>query len=101
MITNAPTHALVTDSPMSAQDAPDHGFVDRFFGWFQQSLCALHGHDSILQYERNRIFLRCTSCGHESPGWEMTGKAAATLHPVDVRPALAPRGRLAVARKIA
>lgn len=39
----------------------------------RQFLCGLHGHDALLQYEPGRLFLRCTSCGHETPGWR-TGK---------------------------
>ena len=38
----------------------------------RQMFCGLHGHDNLLQFERDRMFLRCVSCGHESPGWEMT-----------------------------
>jgi len=34
-------------------------------------LCGLHGHDNLLQFEPDRIFLKCVSCGHESPGWEL------------------------------
>jgi hypothetical protein len=37
----------------------------------RQMLCGLHGHDSLLQFERDRMFLRCVSCGHETPGWEL------------------------------
>ena len=35
----------------------------------QRLLCALHGHDNLLQFEQHRLFLKCVSCGHESPGW--------------------------------
>jgi hypothetical protein len=64
-------------------------------------LCSLHGHDAILQYERNRIFLRCTSCGYETPGWDVT-RTPALLHPApEARPTLAAPPDLAVARKIA
>src|SRR6266540_6430952 len=34
-------------------------------------VCALHGHDTLLQFEQGRLFLRCVSCGHETPGWEL------------------------------
>ena len=37
----------------------------------QQFLCGLQGHDELRQFERNRLCLKCTSCGHESPGWEL------------------------------
>jgi hypothetical protein len=35
-----------------------------------QLLCGLHGHDQVLRFANRRIRLLCTSCGHESPGWE-------------------------------
>jgi hypothetical protein len=34
------------------------------------ALCALHGHDLLLHFERGRrVCLRCANCGHETPGW--------------------------------
>lgn len=34
------------------------------------ALCAVHGHDRQLHFERGRrICLRCANCGHETPGW--------------------------------
>jgi hypothetical protein len=38
------------------------------------AVCGLTGHDPILQVDRERLFLRCTSCGHESPGWTTSGR---------------------------
>ena len=40
--------------------------VNEFVG---QWLCAMRGHDSVLHFEGNRVMMRCTSCGHDSPGW--------------------------------
>jgi len=34
-----------------------------------QWVCGLRGHDEMLSFDSGRLFLRCTSCGHESPGW--------------------------------
>jgi hypothetical protein len=48
----------------------------------RQCYCGLHGHDSLLQFDKNRISLRCVSCGHESPGWTLA----------DARPKLAFHG---------
>jgi hypothetical protein len=39
--------------------------------WIRQTVCGMHGHDSLLQFEQERMFLRCVSCGHETPGWEL------------------------------
>ena len=52
-----------------ASHTEDHrvGVIDRM----RQLWCGLHGHDSLLQFEQERMFLRCVSCGHETPGWEL------------------------------
>ena len=34
-------------------------------------LCGLSGHDRLLHFDQGRMFLRCASCGHETPGWEV------------------------------
>jgi hypothetical protein len=103
MITNAPI-PLFAESTLADVNGRSHGLVAWFLGWVQQSLCALHGHDAILQYERNRMFLRCTSCGHETPGWEVSANSTMARHrPLEpARPSsLATPRDLAVARRIA
>ena len=42
--------------------------------YVRQRLCALHGHDQLLQLESDRMFLRCTSCGFETRGWQVGEK---------------------------
>lgn len=74
------------------------GVVGWLLGRLQTTLCAMHGHDAILQYERNRIFLRCTSCGHETPGWEVAHNSS--RYPVPETRTTLPTD-LAVARKVA
>jgi len=37
----------------------------------RQFLCGLHGHDSLLHFEEGRMSLLCSSCGHETPGWDV------------------------------
>jgi hypothetical protein len=36
------------------------------------ALCGLQGHDPLLKTEEARLFLRCSACGYESPGWTET-----------------------------
>ena len=36
-----------------------------------QIVCGIHGHDNLIQFEQYRMFLKCASCGHESPGWRL------------------------------
>ena len=37
----------------------------------RQMICGLHGHDALLHFEQGRISLQCTSCGYETPGWDL------------------------------
>ena len=38
------------------------------------AVCGLQGHDPLLQVEAKRMFLRCTTCGYETPGWTTEGR---------------------------
>jgi len=51
----------------------------------RQFLCGLHGHDVLPQFDPNRMYLRCVSCGHESPGWALDGPTPAPIRPKVVR----------------
>ena len=57
----------LTTSPYMAHA---RGLWARALDGLQTTMCGLHGHDPLLQFERGRIFLRCCSCGYQSPGWE-------------------------------
>src|SRR5579864_6061254 len=43
----------------------------RLMDWIRQVICGLHGHDAMLQFEHDRMCLRCVSCGHQTSGWEL------------------------------
>ena len=45
--------------------------VAGMFDRVRQMYCGLHGHDSLLSFEHDRMFLKCTTCGHETPGWDL------------------------------
>jgi hypothetical protein len=32
-------------------------------------ICAIWGHEEYVHFEKNRMYLQCIECGHESPGW--------------------------------
>jgi hypothetical protein len=71
---------MVTDYPQqlsSAADTPAHtaaSLVERAVGRLNQMFCGFRGHDSVLHFEGNKVMMRCTSCGHDSPGWEISGR---------------------------
>lgn len=50
--------------------------------WVRQTVCGLHGHDALLHVEHDRMYLECSSCGYQTPGWH-----------IDVRLKTAPTAR--------
>lgn len=85
MVTNFPHPIAHNEAIASAVPARD-GVGVRVMVKVRQMMCGLHGHDNLLQFERDRMFLRCVSCGHETPGWEIT-EAPMTVRR-EVRPAM-------------
>src|SRR5439155_4594324 len=86
MVTNYP-QAITTNRHITNETHED-GISARVFDRLRQVVCGLHGHDTLMQFAQDRIFLRCVSCGHETHGWELN----------DLRPAVkireAPRAPL-------
>jgi hypothetical protein len=82
MVTNYPqqltaTARLTTDTAASV--------VSRTLGRLGQLVCGLRGHDSVLHFEGNRVNMRCTSCGHDTPGWEISGRGPRRRYEGDAR----------------
>jgi len=94
----APRESLAAADGANRADA---GFGAKAFTWIRQAYCGMHGHDRLLHFEKDRISLRCASCGHDSPGWELNEipRPAIRLRGETRRPALRPQ--LVGARRIA
>ncbi len=72
MVTNYPQR--LTASSMTGESGPaqeEDSFLGRIVDAVRQTLCSLRGHDSVLHFEQNKVLLRCTSCGYDSPGWDV------------------------------
>jgi hypothetical protein len=73
MVTQFPPRmASREDLTEAGAQQQDDGLGTAVVAKVKQMFCGMHGHDNLLQFERERMFLRCVSCGHESPGWELT-----------------------------
>ncbi len=94
---------MVTTEGLHAASAihVDEGVVARLLAWIRQALCGLHGHDTLLQFEQDRMFLRCVSCGHETTGWELTEAPPTVTVRGDARRHAMIRPKLVSARRIA
>lgn len=72
MVTNYPRQLTATEL---ATDGGSEPIVARAMTRFGQLLCGLRGHDAVLHFEGKRVMMRCTSCGHDTPGWETGDRA--------------------------
>ena len=72
MVTKYP-HAIASQERFRSitDDAHQERFSARVMDVLRQMFCALHGHDMLLHLEQERMSLRCVSCSHETPGWEL------------------------------
>jgi hypothetical protein len=101
MVTNYP-HSVASHHEGVRPTADDAnvdglGVIDRL----RQMYCGLHGHDSLLQFEQDRMFLRCVSCGHQTPGWELNEAPPTVTLRGDARHHRMARPQLISARRIA
>lgn len=71
MVTNYPQQFTATAGV--AHDATNT-LMARAMGHIGQLFCGLRGHSDVLHFEGNRVNMRCTSCGHDTPGWEISGR---------------------------
>ena len=74
----------------SAPALPSTSLMSRAVGQVRQLLCGLHGHDALLHFEQGRISLQCTSCGYETPGWDVKGVPARVEAPQAARHIIRP-----------
>lgn len=100
MVTNYP-HPVASSEGISGatEEAHVEGFsvIDRL----HQLFCGLHGHDALLQFEQDRMFLKCASCGHETPGWALNEVPPTVTIRGDARRHALVRPRLISVRRIA
>jgi hypothetical protein len=82
MVSNYPQQ-LTSRAEMAAQQGAS--LVNRAVNRFSQLFCGLRGHDSVLHFEGKRVNMRCTSCGHDTPGWDVSGRAPRQRYEGDAR----------------
>src|SRR6185436_5338557 len=103
MVTNYPQSFTSHEENMrvAAEDGKMDGFGGRVMDRLRQMMCGLHGHDTLLHFDKDRMSLRCVSCGHETPGWELNEvPPTVTAQPEPRRHAIV-RPHLISARRIA
>ena len=77
MVTNYPQRLTATTATLGQESITtgDESLLNRAMSRVSQIFCGMRGHDAVLHFEGKRVMMRCTSCGHDSPGWEVSGRA--------------------------
>jgi len=97
MVTNYPQRLTAT---AEISQNSTGSLAARTLGRLGQFVCGHRGHDAVLPIEGNRANMRCTSCGHDTPGWEISGRGPIRRYEGDARRHLLATKRL-VLRKSA
>jgi hypothetical protein len=84
MVTNYPQQ-LTAAAEVTRKATSEAGLMARMVTRLGQVVCGLHGHDAVLHFEGNRVMMRCTSCGHDTPGWEISGQGPRKRYEGDAR----------------
>ena len=66
-----------------------------------QLLCGFRGHETVMHFEGKRLMMRCTSCGHDTPGVEIGERAPRLRFEGDARRHRMTTGPRLVLRKTA
>ena len=72
MVSNYPQQLTATEL---GNDPAGEAIVSRAMTRLGQVLCGIRGHDAVLHFEGKRVMMRCTSCGHDTPGWDTAERA--------------------------
>ena|SRR5688572_2322774 len=89
------------ENPPVAGTPEAEGLGERVLDRIREAFCGLHGHDSMLQFQQDRMFLKCASCGHESPGWSLNETPPTVVAGTEERPEPLARPQLVRERRIA
>jgi hypothetical protein len=75
MAANCPQQVATVDE--IGQPMTEEGLGSVVLDRLGQLLCGMQGHEHMLQSAEGRLFLRCVTCGHESPGWDVPTRVRA------------------------
>ena len=84
MVTNYPQQLAAATEP-TQRTATTSSLLARAVTRLGRAWCGMQGHDSVLHFEGNRVMMRCTSCGHDTPGWEISGRGPRLRYEGDAR----------------
>jgi hypothetical protein len=101
MVTNYPQSMTAHNGLRTNDGHARIGMLGRAVEFMHQTLCGLRGHDSLLHFEEERMSMRCVSCGHDTPGWELNEVPPTVTVRGDARRHALARPQLVSARRIA
>ena len=101
MVTNYP-HPMTAHEGLQTTDGTVRtGGFGSALDQLRHMFCGLRGHDRLLHFEDARLSLRCVSCGHETPGWELNEVPPTVTVRGDARRHALARPQLISVRRIA
>jgi hypothetical protein len=101
MVSNYPHSVASHNGGSTGAETHGEGLGERVIGRLRHLVCGVQGHDTVIQGEHGRMFLRCLSCGHETPGWELSHVPPTITAAREVQRPAVSRPQLIAERRIA
>lgn len=77
MAANCPQQVATVDELGQPLTSDPDGIGTLVLERLGQVFCGIQGHEHMLQSSEGRLFLRCMTCGHQSPGWDVPTRVRA------------------------
>ena len=68
MVTNYPQQLTAAGA---GRETTNDALVARALTRIGQLMFGIRGHETVMHFEGKRLMMRCTSCGHDTPGWDV------------------------------
>lgn len=86
MVSNYPQSSGAGANASTRDEIHEERLGEKVLDRLRHLMCGLHGHDTLLQFDHGRMYLRCASCGHETPGWVLNEGPAVAEQPEAYHP---------------
>lgn len=74
------SHARSSSESFSTDSSQEVNWLSGVLRHVGRFICSVDGHTMMVRNEPNRVCLECTTCGHQTRGWEV---GPAVLHSVN------------------
>jgi hypothetical protein len=74
LLAMTPSHTFEREMPVLVDSSSvEPGLLSKIRYRLAVWRCEFHGHAPSMRFDRDRVYLHCSECDLESPGWDLDG----------------------------